>query len=77
MFILFFFIHSLRLEYLSSDESDESDKEESYELGYESGSAGKFDTGLGGLLNGLGLPLGVTLSSGESCDGDEGSLAVP
>ena len=36
-----------------------------------------FSTGFGVLLCGTGLPLGVILSSYESCDGDGGSLAVP
>ena len=36
-----------------------------------------YGTGLGGLLCGLGIPLGVTLFSDESCNGDRGSLALP
>ena len=40
-------------------------------------SAGKFRTGLGGLLCDVGLPLGITLYDDESCNGDGGSLAVP
>ena len=71
---LLFFIRSLCLEHSSSDESDESDKEEYDELGSESGSDGKFGTVLGGLLRGVGLPLCVTLSADDSCDGDGGSL---
>ena len=53
-----YFILSYRfcLEYLSSDESDESDEGESKNLGSESGSAGTFGTGLGGLMHGVGLP---------------------
>ena len=43
----------------------------------ESGSAGKYSTGLGGLSRGLGVYLGVTLSSGESCDIGGYSLALP
>ena len=60
-----------------SDESDESNKEESDGLVYESGSGGTFGTGLGGLLRCTGFPLGGTLSDYESCDGDGGSIAVP
>ena len=32
---------------------------------------------MGGLLRGIGFPFGVTISSGESCNGDWRSLAVP
>ena len=60
-----------------SDESYEYDKEEYEELGYGSGLADTFGTGLGGLLRGVGLPLGVTLSADESCGVEWGSLAVP
>ena len=59
-----------------SDESDEYEEGESDELGSESGSDGTFGTGLGVFLRGVWLSLGVTLSDDESCDGDEGSLAV-
>ena len=54
-------MHCLCLEYLLDDESDESDKEAFDKLVYESGSAGMFGIGLGGLLIGVGLPLGITL----------------
>ena len=37
-------------------------------------SAGTFGTILGGSLHGVGLPLDVTLSADESCDGGGGSL---
>ena len=57
-----------------SDESDESDKEEFDKPGSESGSSGKFGIGLGGSLYVVGLPLGVTFSYDESCDGDGRSL---
>ena len=43
----------------------------------ESGSAGTYSTGLSGLYCGLGIYLGVTLSSGESCDIGGDSLALP
>ena len=33
-----------------------------------------FSTELGELLRGVGFPLGVTIFTGESCDGDRGSL---
>ena len=46
-------------------------------LGSESGSSGKFINELGGLLHEVVLPLGVRLSADESCDGDQGSLAIP
>ena len=59
---------------MSSDESDESDEEESYRLGSESGLDGMLVIKLGVLLHDIGLPLGVTLSTDESCDGDRGSL---
>ena len=49
------------LGYPESDDSDESKKEESDELGSESGSFGTFSTRLGGLLCGLRLPVGRTL----------------
>ena len=62
---------------MSSDESDESEKEESDGLGPESRSAGTYGTGLGGLSLGVGIPLGVTLSSDDSCGGDGRSLALP
>ena len=62
---------------MSSDESDESDKEEYDELGSESRSAGIYGTILYELLHGLGIPLGVTLSYDESWDGDGGSLSPP
>ena len=58
-------------------ESDYSDKEESGELWSEYGSDGTCGTGLGGFFRGLGIPFGVTLYDDESCDGDEGSLALP
>ena len=60
-----------------SDESDDSDKEEYDKLGSESGSACTHSTGLGGLLCGLGINLGVTISADESWDGDRGSFALP
>ena len=60
-----------------SDDPDDSDKEESAEPGSEYGSADTYGTGLGGLLRGLGIPLGVTLYDDESCNGDGGSLALP
>ena len=41
------------------------------------GSAGTLGTVLGRLLCGIAFPLGVTVSTDESCDGDGGSLAVP
>ena len=62
---------------MSSDESNESDKEKYDKPGSEYGSAGTFDTGLGRLFYCVGLTLGVTLSADESCYGDRGSLAVP
>ena len=43
----------------------------------ESGSAGMYSTGLGGFSRGLVIYLGVTLSSGESCDIGVDSLALP
>ena len=61
----------------SSDESDDYDREESGELGSESRSAGTFITVLGGLLNGLGFPIGVIFYVDESYGGDGGSLALP
>ena len=36
-----------------------------------------FRTGLGELLHGVGLNLGITIYSDDSCDGDRVSLAVP
>ena len=57
---------------MSSYESDDSDEEESDELGSESGSSGRYGTGLGGLSHGVGIPLGFTLYSEKSCDGDGG-----
>ena len=77
MFIFIIFVRCLCLEYLSSDESDESYKEEYEKLGSESGSYSMFGNGLGWLLHGVGLHLGVTFSADESCDGDGGSLAIP
>ena len=74
---LSFFAHHLCLEYSSSDDSDESNKEEFDELGYESRSTGTFSTGLSGLLCGEGFPLGVTFHADESCGDDVGSLALP
>ena len=62
---------------MSSDESDQSYKEEYDEPGSKFGSSSTFGTGLGVLLHGVGFPLVVTLSADESCDGDGGSLAVP
>ena len=73
-FYLSFFIRCLPLEYLSYDQSDETDKEESDKLGCESGSAGTFVTVLGGLLHGVVLPSGVNIYDDISCDGDGGSL---
>ena len=69
-----FFLHIYFLEYSSSGESDKYNKEESDELGSESRSSGTFGIGLGGFLHGVGLPLGVTISDGELCYGDGGSL---
>ena len=60
-----------------SDESDDSDEEEYGKIGSESGSDGTYGTGLGGLLSCLGISLGVTLYSDDSCDGKGGSLALP
>ena len=56
------------------DKSNESEKEESEKLGSESASAGTFGTGLSGLLCGIGLTWGVTLSDIYSCNGDGVSL---
>ena len=61
---------------MSSDELYDSDKEEPDKLGSELGSDGTCGTWLGGLMRGLGLPLGVTLSADESCGGDGGLLAL-
>ena len=60
-----------------SDESDEFNEEESDKLGYESWSSNTYSTRLGGLLRGLGIPLGVTLTDDESFGSDGGSLAPP
>ena len=60
-----------------SDKSDGFNKEKSDKLRSKYGSGGMFSTGLGGLLHGVGFPLGVTLSDDDSCDGDGGSLSVP
>ena len=76
LFLLYFLRH-LRSEYLSSDESNESDKEESKFFWSESGLAGTLGTRLGGLLRDVCLPLCVTHSAYETCDGNGGSLAVP
>ena len=56
-----FFVHRPSLGYPESNDSDESNKEESDELGYESGSSGKFGTGLCGLLCGVGFYIGMTI----------------
>ena len=40
-------------------------------------SFGTFGTRLGGLLHAVRLPLGVTFSYDEPCDGDVGLLTVP
>ena len=56
-FFLFSFIHRICLEYSPSDESDGYDIGEFDKLGSESGSAGTFITGFGGLLHGVGFPL--------------------
>ena len=72
-----FFERCICLDYLSSDESDVSDKEEYDELGSKSGSAGKFVNGLGGFFCGVVFPSGVTFFSDEYCDGDLMSLDVP
>ena len=71
---LLFFVRLLLLEYSLSEKSDEDGRDKSDKLGYTSGPAGTFDTGLSRSLRGAGLPLGVTLSVDESCDGDGGSL---
>ena len=57
--------------------SNESDKSEYDKLGPESAPAGTFGTGLGGLLRGGVSNLCVTFYDDESCDGDQGSLAIP
>ena len=57
------------------DESEEYDEEEYDKPGSESGSAGTLGTVLGGLLHGVGLPLGVMISSDEPRDSDAGSIA--
>ena len=78
LWCLFIFLaRSLCLEYSSSDESDESDKEESDKLGYEFRSAGTFSIILGVLLRGVGLHLGVIIYADDAFDVDGGSLAVP
>ena len=74
---MLFFVRRISLGYLSSDESEESDKEDSEKPGSESGSAGMFGTVLGRLLHGIGLPLGFKLFADDSFDVDVGSLAVP
>ena len=61
---------------MSSDESDESDEEQFDKPGSESWSDGTFSTRLGGLLRGLWVTLGVTLSDNDPCGGDGGSLAL-
>ena len=61
---------------MSSDESDESDKEESGKLGSEPGLLGMFGNGLGGLSHGLGFTLGVTISSYDSCDCERGLISL-
>ena len=76
LLFLFFFVCRLRLEYLSSDGSDKSDEEESEELGSKFGSADTFGDVFVRLFHGVGLTLGVTLYSDESCDGDGGSLVL-
>ena len=58
------------------NESDGSNEEESDKLGSESESAGTFSAKFGGLLCGVGFPLGVTISAYESCDGDGGPLVT-
>ena len=55
---------------MASDDSDESDKEESEKLVFESVLAGTFSTVLGILLRVLVFPFGVTLSSDESFYGN-------
>ena len=55
----------IRLEYLESDQSDEPEKEESKELGSESGSFGTCITGLGGFLRGIEFPVDVTLAGND------------
>ena len=62
---------------MSSDESDKYDEEESDKTGSESRSDGTFSTGLGVFFSGVGFFLGVTVSADESCNGNQGSLAVP
>ena len=73
-FFLFFFVHRLCLKLSSSDDSDEFAEGKSDKLGSESGSSVTFGTRLGGLLHGVGLTLGVTLSADESCNSYGGSL---
>ena len=46
---------------MESDESDEFDEEDSYELEYVSGLAGTFGMVLGGLLRSLRFPIYMTL----------------
>ena len=55
-----------RLEWLLSDESNDSYKKEYDEPGSESVSAGIFVNGLNGLLHGVWFTLGVTTSSDDS-----------
>ena len=70
-----FFVRCPPLGYPESDESYESDKEESNELGSESGSYGTFSNGLGGLLYGVGFTVGMKLTVDDfSCYGDGRSL---
>ena len=61
-------------EWSSFDESNEPYEDKSDKLGYESGSAGTFATGLDGLLRAVGLPLCVTFSGDDSCGDDSDSL---
>ena len=65
-FLFIVFACRLRLYHSPSDESEESDKEESEKLGYESGSVGMFGAGFGSFSRDVGLPLGITLSADES-----------
>ena len=71
LFLLFFICHP-HLFYSLSDELDDSDVEEYDNIGSESGSAGMLGTGLVGVLRGVVLTLGVTLSAEKSCNGDGG-----
>ena len=63
--------------YFYTGVSDESDEGESEKNGSESGSDSTFGAGLGGLLHGVGSPLCVMIYSGESYNGDLGSIYVP